>query len=117
LPSVEGDATLLEQVVVNLMRNGMDAMNDVAEADRQLRVSVTSNAEVMEVCVADKGSGISVESTEKLYTPFFTTKSEGMGMGLNICRSVIEWHRGRLWFEPNPGGGTLFRFTLPRGAD
>jgi two-component system sensor histidine kinase DctS len=117
LPSVEGDSTLLEQVVVNLMRNGMDAMNDIDESDRQLRVSVSSNADVMEVCVADRGSGISAESNEKLYTPFFTTKSEGMGMGLNICRSVIEWHRGRLWFEPNPGGGTLFRFTLPRGVN
>ncbi|MDB5801650.1 MAG: two-component system, LuxR family, sensor histidine kinase [Rhodocyclales bacterium] len=114
LPGVAGDATLLEQVVVNLMRNGMDAMNDTPEGERQLRVSVSSNAEVMEVCVTDRGSGISVESAEKLYTPFFTTKSEGMGMGLNICRSIIEWHRGRLWFEPNPGGGTQFRFTLPR---
>ncbi|MDB5887565.1 MAG: dctS [Rhodocyclales bacterium] len=114
LPAVAGDATLLEQVVVNLMRNGMDAMSDIAADERQLRVSITSNADVMEVSVADRGSGIAPESEEKLYTPFFTTKSEGMGMGLNICRSIIEWHRGRLWFEPNPGGGTLFRFTLPR---
>jgi two-component system, LuxR family, sensor histidine kinase DctS len=117
LPSIEGDATLLEQVVVNLMRNGMDAMGEIPESERQLRVSVSSDADVIEVCVADRGTGISTESTEKLYTPFFTTKSEGMGMGLNICRSIIEWHRGRLWFEPNPGGGTLFRFSLPRGAD
>jgi len=92
----------------------MDAMSEIAESERQLRVSISTSVESMEVCVTDRGSGISEESRDKLYTPFFTTKTEGMGMGLNICRSIIEWHRGRLWFEPNPGGGTQFRFTLPR---
>ncbi len=114
MPSIEGDGTLLEQVVVNLMRNGMDAMQDVAVAERQLRVSVTTLDASMEISIADRGCGITPETVEKLYSPFFTTKAEGMGMGLNICRSIIEWHRGRLWFEANPGGGTIFRFSLPR---
>ena len=63
--------------------------------------------------VADRGKGIPPEVAEKLFAPFFTTKAEGMGMGLNICRSIAELHRGRLSFEPNTGGGTIFNFSLP----
>lgn len=114
LPAVQGDNTLLEQVVVNLMRNGMDAMQDTSPEKKQLHVRVAVYEQSMEVSVADKGSGISAESAERLFSPFFTTKEEGMGMGLNICRSIIEWHRGRLWFESRPEGGTVFRFTVPR---
>ncbi|MBT9497557.1 MAG: PAS domain-containing sensor histidine kinase, partial [Zoogloea sp.] len=62
---------------------------------------------------ADRGKGIPPEVAEKLFAPFFTTKEEGMGMGLNICRSIAELHRGRLTFEANPGGGTIFHFSLP----
>ena len=64
----------------------------------------------------DRGQGIPPDLYEKLFVPFFSTKSEGMGMGLNICRSIVEFHRGRLWAVPNPGGGTIFRFTLPRAS-
>ena len=70
---------------------------------------------MVEVAVADRGCGLSEEQVERLFTPFFTTKAEGMGMGLNICRSIIEYHDGRLWVQPNPGGGSVFRFTLPVG--
>ncbi|GAA5167406.1 PAS domain S-box protein [Viridibacterium curvum] len=113
IPSLRGDNTLLEQVVVNLMRNGMDAMNETPVNERQLRVSVARLPDTIEISVSDRGCGIPEESLEKLYSPFFTTKPEGMGMGLNICRSIIEWHRGRLGFIPNPGGGTIFQVSLP----
>jgi hypothetical protein len=68
---------------------------------------------MVEVTVADRGHGIGEADLERLFKPFFTTKAEGMGMGLNICRSIIEFHSGRLWVEPNPAGGTIFHFTLP----
>ncbi|MFT3734816.1 MAG: PAS domain S-box protein [Rhodocyclaceae bacterium] len=117
LPTLQGDGTLLEQVVVNLMRNGMDAMNDTPASERQLRVSVARLPDSIEISVSDRGCGIPAESLEKLYSPFFTTKPEGMGMGLNICRSIIEWHRGRLSFIPNPAGGTIFQVSLPLPDD
>ena len=63
--------------------------------------------------IADRGAGIDSAIADKLFAPFFTTKDEGMGMGLNICRSVVEFHGGRLWVEPNPEGGSIFSFTLP----
>ena len=69
----------------------------------------------MEIRVIDRGPGIPPEVQEKLFTPFFSTKPEGMGMGLNICRSIIEFHQGRLWVEDNPQGGTIFVITLPIG--
>ena len=71
----------------------------------------------VEFAVVDRGQGIAESLQPKLFEPFFSTKSEGMGMGLNICRSIVEFHGGRLWAAPNPGGGTIFRFTLPRTAD
>ena len=67
------------------------------------------------VSVADRGCGIPAAVAERLFSPFFTTKVEGMGMGLNICRSIMELHKGRLWYEANPDGGTIFRFSLPKG--
>ena len=66
-----------------------------------------------EIAVIDHGRGLDEAAAAKLFTPFFTTKDEGMGMGLNISRTSVEFHRGRLWFEPTPGGGATFRFTLP----
>ena len=67
----------------------------------------------MEIAIADRGHGIAREVEESLFSPFFTTKPHGMGMGLNICRSIVEFHDGRLWFSPNLAGGSIFRFTLP----
>jgi len=117
LPSIPADRLMLEQVLLNLMRNGMEAMSDNAEADRLLVVSVDIGEKELSVSIADQGSGIAPEIREKLFTAFFTTKREGMGIGLSICRSIIEFHRGRLWAEDNPhsntGRGTIFTFTLP----
>ncbi len=114
LPDVLADRVMVEQVILNLARNGLDAMSDLPLDQRVLGVATQRNDEEMvRVSIADHGCGISGEAAEKLFSPFFTTKSDGMGMGLNICRSIIELHKGRLWFEANPGGGTVFHFTLP----
>ena len=113
LPEISADRVMLEQVLLNLMRNGMDAMQDTAPSARQLVVSTAAADGSLLVSVADRGGGIAREIAEHLFEPFFSTKPEGMGMGLNICRSIIEFHKGRLWVDDGPGGGTVFRFTLP----
>jgi two-component system sensor histidine kinase DctS len=110
------DRVMLEQVLVNLMRNALDAMRETAAARRRIDVSAALDADLVTVAVADRGPGIGEETAARLFTPFFSTKEHGMGMGLNICRSIIEFHQGRLWFEPNPAGGSIFRFTLHRAA-
>lgn len=115
LPHIMGDRVMIEQVIVNLLRNGMDAMKGNPEEQRTLRI--TSEACDNAVClrVSDAGAGIPPDIVDRLFDSFFTTKPEGMGMGLKICRSVAEQHNGRLWFEPTPGGGTTFCLLLPIG--
>ncbi len=114
LPPVFADRIMIEQVVLNLVKNGIEAMQQVAAEDRALTVSACLDGHgTVEVAVADRGHGIGQEEAEKLFAPFYTTKAEGMGMGLNICRSIVEYHEGRLWAQPNAGGGSVFRFTLP----
>ena len=114
LPPVYADRIMIEQVLLNLIRNGLDAMADTLPEARVLVVRVrTVGADVVEVAVIDRGHGISEEGRAQLFTPFYTTKVEGMGMGLNICRSIIEFHNGRLLVDANPEGGTIFTFTLP----
>lgn len=112
-PQVNADRILLEQVVLNLARNGLEAMGATPAHQRRLTITVTAVDGHATVAVADHGPGIAPEVAESLFQPFFTTKAEGMGMGLNICRSIIEYHQGRLWFEPHDGGGAVFRFSLP----
>lgn len=117
LPMLPADRLMLEQVLLNLMRNAMDAMNDTPLAYRLLSLSAKMDETEVKVSVGDYGCGIAPEISDKLYTAFFTTKQEGMGVGLSICRSIIEFHRGRLWAEAQPaspsGSGTIFHFTLP----
>lgn len=117
LPLLPADRLMLEQVLLNLMRNAMDAMSETPTAYRLLRLNVQIDSNEVRVSVADNGCGIAPEIEDKLYTAFFTTKQEGMGVGLSICRSIIEFHRGRLWAEKNAasptGNGTIFIFTLP----
>lgn len=116
-PPIPADRLMLEQVLLNLIRNGIEAMSTVAQSDRLLRIVTQLNATELCISVSDQGCGIAPEIREKLFTAFFTTKPEGMGIGLSICRSIIEFHRGRLWVEDNPqsptGSGTIFVFTLP----
>ena len=114
LPPVYADRIMIEQVLLNLVKNGIEAMAQTPRQRRQLLVTAGQNdGAQVEVEVRDNGHGIGEGDTEKLFMPFFTTKTQGMGMGLNICRTIIEFHNGRLWVEPNPEGGTVFRFTLP----
>ena len=114
LPPVFADAVMIEQVVLNLVKNAIEAMRDMPADERIVTVSARRDgAAQVEVEVADRGPGLSDEARERLFTPFYTTKAEGMGMGLNICRSIVEFHEGRLWVDANPAGGCIFRFTLP----
>ncbi|MEG0140646.1 MAG: PAS domain S-box protein [Comamonas sp.] len=118
LPGVLCDATMVEQVLLNLARNGMQAMDVPGLTDRVLtlrvrRSSEGDNGRWVEFSVMDRGSGISEEVAELLFTPFFTTRSEGMGLGLSLCRTVVEQHGGHLDYRPHLPQGTEFVFTLP----
>ena len=113
LPEVAADPVMIEQVLVNLLRNGMDAMAANPPARRTVRISTAEQGGLLIVKVSDQGSGMDPEVTQRLFEPFFSTKQEGMGMGLNICRSIAELHHGRLGFEPDPDGGTVFILSLP----
>jgi len=120
LPPVMCDRTMVEQALLNLARNAMQAMSDARPARPSLTVQARridppggSGKAWLEFSVADVGPGIAPEVQSKLFTPFFTTKSEGMGLGLSLCRTVVEQHGGQLVFESNPPQGTIFRFTLP----
>lgn len=112
-PLVAGDPVLLEQVLLNLLRNAAESMRDTAPDQRQIAITLGSADGYARLTIADHGCGIDAGVAEKLFDPLFTTKTEGLGMGLAICRSVVENHRGRLSFEANPGGGTVFRVLLP----
>jgi two-component system sensor kinase FixL len=109
---VLADKVQVQQVLLNLMRNAVEAM---ANSDRRDLVLSTAPGEedMATINVADTGHGIAPEMEGQLFQPFSTTKRHGMGVGLSICRTIIEAHGGRIWVEPNPGGGTIFRFTLP----
>jgi two-component system sensor histidine kinase DctS len=113
-PQIQADPVLLQQVVLNLLRNAMDAMAATPPERREIRVATEAGPHGVTVSISDRGCGIAPEVREQLFQPFFTTKAEGMGMGLNICRSILELHHGRVWAEPNPGGGTVFSFSLPK---
>lgn len=113
VPVVDGDRVLLGQVFLNLVRNAMEAMRDCPAGHRNLVVTVADRDGQIQVSISDSGCGISPDIAERLFEPFFTTKPEGMGMGLNICRSVAEAHHGRLWYEANPDGGSIFNVLLP----
>ena len=118
LPAVWCDRTMVEQVLLNLARNGMQAMDTPDCRDRVLVLQAkraASNAEQawVELAVTDVGTGIAADVADQLFTPFFTTKAEGMGLGLSLCRTVVEQHGGHLEFEAQAPKGTVFRFTLP----
>jgi len=114
LPAVRADAIQLEQVVVNLVRNGLEAMREDGSNDREIAIRTLSGKDgCVQVDVQDTGGGISAEIADTLFEPFATTKPDGLGMGLSISRSIIESHGGRLWATPNSGNGATFHFTLP----
>jgi two-component system sensor histidine kinase DctS len=115
LPPVRADRVMIEQVLLNLTRNAIEAMQHIAPQRRVLNVVAAYDAASTQVSVAviDQGHGIPDDVAERLFSPFFSTKAEGMGMGLNICRTAIEFHGGALTYRANPQGGTIFTFVLP----
>jgi C4-dicarboxylate-specific signal transduction histidine kinase len=113
LPLVQADDIQIQQVILNLVRNGIEAMAEVESRERILEIRTSPVGDAVEVAVSDNGSGLTSEAQERIFTPFFTTKPQGMGMGLSISRSIIDAHGGRLWATPNPDGGTTFQFTIP----
>jgi C4-dicarboxylate-specific signal transduction histidine kinase len=118
LPKVSADNVQLQQVILNLALNGMEAMHDL-RADRRLLTirSRRANDREAEISVADSGAGIAEESIRSIFDPFVTTKPGGMGMGLAISRTIIEAHRGGIRAENSPEGGAVFHFTLPFASD
>jgi signal transduction histidine kinase len=114
LPAVTGDRIQLQQVILNLLRNASDAMLDVHDRQRQLLIRTEpEKGEQVRVTVRDAGVGIDPQSKEKIFDSFYTTKNDGMGIGLSVSRSIIERHHGRLWAEPNDGPGATFAFSIP----
>lgn len=119
LPLVRSDRVQIEQVVLNLVRNALDAMQAVPQEARTLQVSLTAAAidgrDGVEVCVRDSGPGFGDVDPAELFKPFYTTKNEGLGQGLSICKRIVEAHGGRIWAETTAGSGATFRFWLPQG--
>ena len=113
VPYVHADPLLMEQVILNLSRNAIEAMQETAPDERQLTIRSRPNGNnTVEVQVIDRGRGIDPQLETNLFTPFFSTKSHGMGMGLHICRSIVEAHGGHVWVSRNPGHGVTFHFSL-----
>ena len=117
LEPVTGDRVQLQQVILNLIMNGIEAMSAVMRQPRVLRVrSQIDGPGDLLIAVEDSGPGLAPETMDRLFDPFFTTKSSGMGMGLSICRSIVDAHGGRLWASPQSPRGAVFQFTVPTAA-
>ncbi len=113
LPPALVDPVQIQQVVLNLVRNGIEAMEEVERRELVIGTRAVTDQEMVEVLVADSGPGIAPELADRLFQPFVTTKKTGMGLGLSICREIVEAHHGRLSAAPGSPGGTVFRLTLP----
>jgi len=113
LPLVLVDTVQIQQVVVNLVRNAIEAMEEVERRELVIGTRAIADERAAEVFVGDSGPGIAPELADRLFQPFFTTKKTGMGLGLSICREIVEAHRGKLSAAPGPSGGTVFRLVLP----
>jgi PAS domain S-box-containing protein len=116
LPAVQGDRVQLQQVLLNLILNAIDAMRDVGEAERELLISTRSEPDGVSVEVRDSGPGFAPAALERVFEAFYTTKPGGLGLGLSICRSIIEAHDGRLWASANVPRGAIFGFIAPAMA-
>ena len=114
LPRVRADKVMIQQVILNLVSNAIESMRDTAAERRVLSLrSAAGLPNGIEIEVVDNGAGLPAQLEENLFIPFYTTKPDGMGMGLHICRSIIEIHGGRLWARRPAVGGSAFHFTLP----
>jgi hypothetical protein len=114
LSPIHGDRVQLQQVVLNLILNAVEAMGSSKAEARELLISTKQDHNCILVAVCDSGPGIAPAHFERVFDAFYTTKPKGVGMGLSICRSIINTHGGRLWAEANEPRGTVFQFTLPR---
>ena len=118
LPLVTGDRVQLQQVIINLLRNGSDAMSDVDDRPRELLFRTElGEGDCVRLSVRDAGTGFGPQPLDQLFRSFYTTKADGMGIGLSVSRSIIESHHGRLWATPNDGPGVTFSFSIPRVAE
>ncbi|MFK7886153.1 MAG: nitrogen regulation protein NR(II) [Gammaproteobacteria bacterium] len=117
LPAVKIDPVQIQQVVINLVRNGLEAMILRSQAEKGIRIESHAHAEGVEIVVIDHGEGVPLEKVDSIFLPFETSKPSGMGIGLSICSTIVQRHGGQLYCEPNPGGGSRFRFTLPAAED
>ncbi|MEN3329881.1 MAG: hypothetical protein V7638_4688 [Acidobacteriota bacterium] len=113
LPLVSGDRVQLQQVILNLLRNGSDAMSEVDDRPRELLFRTEVDDDCVRLSVRDAGTGFQSQTVEQLFRAFYTTKADGMGIGLSVSRSIIESHGGRLWATPNDGPGVTFSFSIP----
>ena len=112
IPPALIDKVQIQQVVINLIRNAIEAMEGSERRELTISAAMVEDGGI-EISIGDTGPGVAPEVADRLFQPFVTTKTQGMGVGLSICRSIIEAHNGRLWVEPNPEGGTIFHFTVP----
>ena len=117
LPPVKGDRVQLQQVILNLLRNGCDAMSGIDDRPRELAITTASDSAHVRLAVKDAGVGFDSQVAERLFESFYTTKQDGMGIGLSVSRSIIEAHRGRLWATLNDGPGSTFGFSIPCGHE
>jgi C4-dicarboxylate-specific signal transduction histidine kinase len=114
LPFVTGDRVQLQQVIVNLLANASDAMSTVDDRPRKLLIKTEQDeGDGVRLTVQDAGVGFDPQTADRLFDPFYSTKDDGMGIGLSVSRSIIESHRGRLWAAPNDGPGATFSFSVP----
>ena len=115
LPRVNANHIQVEKVLVNLIQNGIEAMEDAGINPKQVTIRVRTHAEgdMAQVTVRDSGPGVDAQTLHRIFDPFFTTKPKGLGMGLAISRAMIEAQGGQLWYQPEPEAGAVFHFTLP----
>jgi len=114
LPLIAGDRVQLQQVIMNLLQNALDAMNNMQNRSRQLLVQTKrDDADHVRLTVQDSGIGLDMQAVSRLFDAFYTSKHDGMGIGLSVSRSIIENHGGRIWAEPNDGSGATFSFSIP----
>lgn len=113
LPTVRVDLVLIQQVIFNLVRNGIESINESDHPERDLSVRAEARAGEVVICIRDTGKGVDESLRERLFDPFVSTRKQGLGIGLSLCRSVIDRHKGRIWVEPAEGPGAAFCFSLP----
>jgi two-component system sensor kinase FixL len=117
IPPVRGDRIQLQQVALNLVLNAFDAVNEQPRGERRILLRTGRDDGLVHATVTDSGKGIPAEEFETVFKPFFTTKPQGLGMGLSISRSIITRHQGRIWVESHPHAGATFHFSLPAALD